>query len=128
MVGGILKPRRWGRKKNENKKKKYRGSPTTVLWSGQGTLAYKYYESDAEIVVKWVMEGGHGDTVCGMILADIDALRMASDVLIVACTPRKANQVAHGLAKQALKNCGDFFWIEEFPLCVARAIQDDMPV
>ncbi|KAK0596327.1 hypothetical protein LWI29_014684 [Acer saccharum] len=47
-----------------------------------------------------------------MILADIDALRMASDGLNVAFTPKIANQVRV-----------DFFWMKEFPLCIARAVQ-----
>ncbi|KAI9153091.1 hypothetical protein LWI28_005808 [Acer negundo] len=35
--------------------------------------------------------------------------RMAAGGLMIAYTPRKANMVTHGLAKQVLKNCGDFF-------------------
>ncbi|TXG52728.1 hypothetical protein EZV62_021897 [Acer yangbiense] len=79
------------------------------------------------VVVKWVVDGTHLDSADGAILVDIAGLREACGGLIVAFSLRHTNMVAHVLAKQALKNSDDFFWLEEFPRCVALVIQADMP-
>ncbi|KAK0600006.1 hypothetical protein LWI29_010661 [Acer saccharum] len=55
--------------------------------------------SEAQVVVNWIVKGGHQDAECGMVLANIDTLRLEVGGLDVAFTPRKANQVAHILAK-----------------------------
>ncbi|KAK0593300.1 hypothetical protein LWI29_034527 [Acer saccharum] len=85
-------------------------------------------ESDAEVVVKWILNGSHLDSAVDAILEDIAVLRKECGDLKVVFTPRRANLVAHVLARQALKNVDDFFWLEEFPYCVASAVQADMPV
>ncbi|KAK1572375.1 hypothetical protein Q3G72_031792 [Acer saccharum] len=82
----------------------------------------------AAVVVKWIVDGSHLDSAFGAILEDIAVLRSLCGDMCVQFAPRKANQVAHALAKQALKNVDDFFWLEEFPLCAAHAVQADMPV
>ncbi|KAK0573812.1 hypothetical protein LWI29_013953 [Acer saccharum] len=84
-------------------------------------------ESDVAVVVNWILEGSHLNSVVGPLLEDIAGLRNLCGGLCVQFAPRSANKVAHVLAKQALKNVEDFFWLEEFPLCAAHVIQADMP-
>ncbi|KAK3189610.1 hypothetical protein Dsin_029171 [Dipteronia sinensis] len=84
-------------------------------------------ESDAAIVVKWINKDGHRDSISGNILAEISALVSGLHVNPVSHIPRLANNVTHGLAKFALMVVEDRFWMEEFPPCVRRAVQLDMP-
>ncbi|KAK3211757.1 hypothetical protein Dsin_016463 [Dipteronia sinensis] len=84
-------------------------------------------ESDAAAVVKWINENSHRDSISGNILAEISALVSSLHVISVSHIPRLANNVAHGLAKSALMVVEDRFWMEEFPPCVRRAVQLDMP-
>ncbi|KAK3211234.1 hypothetical protein Dsin_015940 [Dipteronia sinensis] len=87
-----------------------------------------YVESDAEVVVRWINESSHLDSMCGAILAEII---LSSSEMIGLCfnyVPRQANQVAHLLAKNALLLTANRFWMEEYPCCVTRMVQADMPV
>ncbi|TXG66806.1 hypothetical protein EZV62_008081 [Acer yangbiense] len=49
---------------------------------------------------------------------------LESDVAVVSVShvPRLANNVAHGLAKYALKVVDDLFWIEDYPPCVRKVV------
>ncbi|KAK3206766.1 hypothetical protein Dsin_020812 [Dipteronia sinensis] len=84
-------------------------------------------ESDAAVVVKWINEDSHWDSISGNILVEISALVSGLHVISVSHIPRLANNVAHGLAKSALMVVEDRFWMEEFPPCGRRAVQLDMP-
>ncbi|KAK3221527.1 hypothetical protein Dsin_008552 [Dipteronia sinensis] len=70
-------------------------------------------ESDAEVVIKWIVEGSHLDSAGGVILSDISYLIEEIGGLSIGFAPRQANRVAHVLAKQALCAFNDFFWMED---------------
>lgn len=82
-----------------------------ILFSWDCGLFPCVLEYDAAMVVKWIVDGSHLDSAYGAILADIAGLRKDCGDLSVDFTPRKANQVAHVLAKHALKNFDDFFLV-----------------
>ncbi|TXG63243.1 hypothetical protein EZV62_010237 [Acer yangbiense] len=83
----------------------YRG----LIFSRDCGLALCCLESDAAVVVKRISEGSHLDSVSGLILAEISTLITNLNVISVSHVPRLANNVAHGLAKFALKVDEDLF-------------------
>ncbi|KAK1588267.1 hypothetical protein Q3G72_021472 [Acer saccharum] len=93
-----------------------------ILFSRDCRLFPCVLESDTAMVVKWIVDGSHLNSAVGAILDDITGLRKDCGDMSVVFTPRKASQVIHVLAKQALKNVEDFFWLEEFPICAAHDI------
>ncbi|KAK3199723.1 hypothetical protein Dsin_023138 [Dipteronia sinensis] len=109
-----------------------RGGGTTqnsrgIQFSKDCGLCPCYVESDAEVVVRWINEGSHLDSMCGTILADIHLMSSKMSGMCFMFAPRQANQVAHFLAKHALRCIDDRFWMEEFPSCVTIVVQLDMP-
>ncbi|KAK2638423.1 hypothetical protein Ddye_026218 [Dipteronia dyeriana] len=85
-------------------------------------------ESDAEVVVRWINDGSHLDSMCGAILADISLISSEMIGMSFNYVPRQANRVAHMLDQNALLLTDDRFWMEEYPCCVTKVVQADMPV
>ena len=102
----------------------YRG----LIFSRDCSLHPCVLESDAAVVVKWINENSHRDSVGGNILVEISSLIISLQVLSVNHIPRLANNVAHGQAKYALTIDEDRYWMEDFPSCVRRAVQLDCPI
>ncbi|KAK2659222.1 hypothetical protein Ddye_005755 [Dipteronia dyeriana] len=78
-------------------------------------------------VVLWIKDGSHNDSVCGVILDEIEVLADNLGNIPIKHIPKKANLVAHDLAKYAPKVFEDNFWLEEFPR-VRRFMVADMPI
>ncbi|KAK2647403.1 hypothetical protein Ddye_014892 [Dipteronia dyeriana] len=57
---------------------------------------------DAAVVVKWIKESTHLDSPCGLVLSEISDLTSGMGDVPICYAPTLANQVAHGLAKNAL--------------------------
>ena len=85
-------------------------------------------ESDVAVVVKWVNDHSHSDSVGGNILGEISSLIINLQILVVSHIPRLANFVAHGLARYALTVDEDRYWMGDFPPCVRRSVQLDCPI
>jgi ribonuclease HI len=99
-----------------------------LVFSRECGLAPCVLESDAAVAVRWVTEGSHLESANGLILSEIASLVSSLSVISVSHVPRVANTVAYGLAKFALTNDDDLFWMEDFPPCVRREVQLDRPV
>ncbi|KAK2661952.1 hypothetical protein Ddye_000526 [Dipteronia dyeriana] len=78
-------------------------------------------------VVKWINNGLHYDSEVGLILMDIKTLTDSQKKMMFRQIATSANKSAFGLAKFSLNNLEDSFLDEEFPYCVSRCIQADMP-
>ncbi|KAK3211950.1 hypothetical protein Dsin_016656 [Dipteronia sinensis] len=85
-------------------------------------------ESDAAVVVKWIKEGSHLDSLSGLILVEILGLLSSMGDVPINFVPRLANQAAHCLAKYALTCSVDKFWMEDFPPSVGRMVEADTPM
>ncbi|KAK3222031.1 hypothetical protein Dsin_009056 [Dipteronia sinensis] len=93
-----------------------------IQFSKDCGLSPCYVKSDAEVVVRWINESSHLDSLCGAILADIILISSEMIGLCFNYIPRQANQVAQLLAKNALLLTDDRFWMEEYPCCVTRMV------
>ena len=102
----------------------YRG----LIFSRDCSLQLCVLESDAAVVVKWINENTHWDSVGGNILGEISSLIINLQILEVNHVPRLANFVAHGLARYALTIDDHRYWMEDFPPCVRRVVQLDSPI
>ena len=78
-------------------------------------------ESDAAVVVKWINGGEYLCSDIGSIIVDIRNLLSHLCCASVAFVPRKANQVAHFLAKHAFHCVEDMFWLEDFLLGIIHS-------
>ncbi|KAK3182991.1 hypothetical protein Dsin_030277 [Dipteronia sinensis] len=86
------------------------------------------FESDAEVVIRWINDRSHLESVCGVILSDTNSLIAEMVGVCFGYVPRQGNRVAHFLAKNALLLTKDMFWMEEYLYGVAKAVQMDMHV
>ncbi|KAK3229198.1 hypothetical protein Dsin_001079 [Dipteronia sinensis] len=86
------------------------------------------FESNVEVVIMQINDRSHLESVCGVILSDINSLTAEIVGVCFGYVPRQGNQVAHLLAKNALLLTKNRFWMEEYPCCVAKTVQVDMPV
>ncbi|KAK3182792.1 hypothetical protein Dsin_030078 [Dipteronia sinensis] len=84
-------------------------------------------ESDAAVVVDWINEAKVFESEVGTIIDDIRFLMQRLNTCNVKFVFRKANYVAHFLAKLALSICEDQVWLEEYPSCVRKYLLDDFP-
>ncbi|KAK0576535.1 hypothetical protein LWI29_019192 [Acer saccharum] len=85
-------------------------------------------ESDALHVVNMVKAEFPVSADLGLLIWDIkDCISSISGVTI-SYVPRVVNVVAHKLSKFGLSVANDCFWMESFPPCVERSIEDDFPV
>ncbi|KAK2637819.1 hypothetical protein Ddye_025614 [Dipteronia dyeriana] len=78
--------------------------------------------TDVEVVAKWIVKSTKLDSDVGLVIAYILLLLNNMRCRSVSYVPRKANQVAHLLAKMTLSNSEDYFWMEECPSCVCRTV------
>ncbi|KAK3190167.1 hypothetical protein Dsin_029728 [Dipteronia sinensis] len=84
-------------------------------------------ESDALGVVQMINSATKVSADIGLIIEDIrDRLQDMSGSRVVFAY-RNANVVAHNLSKMALTIVEDLFWMESYPPCVERFVQDDCP-
>ena len=58
----------------------------------------------------------------GVVVNDILLFLSQYNFVSINFVPRLANNVAHDLAKLALSYMGEFFWLEECPLCVESLV------
>ncbi|KAK2646949.1 hypothetical protein Ddye_022144 [Dipteronia dyeriana] len=98
-----------------------------IIFSGDCGLTPCSFELDKACIVNWIKNGGHRDSVNGIILHDIDSLVNNLGEVDFCHTDRSANRVAKGLAIFALKSTDDTFWMEDFPCCVKKMLEADMP-
>ncbi|KAK3184756.1 hypothetical protein Dsin_032042 [Dipteronia sinensis] len=83
------------------------------------------FESDTKVVIDWINNGSKAGANVELIIVDILALLKSLGCVSVCYTPRQANQVAHYLAKNALSNDEDCYWLEEYPPCVSHFVMVD---
>jgi ribonuclease HI len=86
-----------------------------LIFSRDCGLAPCMLETDAAVVVKWINDGSHLDSPCGNVLAEISSLISSLNIIYVSFVPRLANNVAHGLAKNALKVVKNFLLVGGLP-------------
>ncbi|KAK3212629.1 hypothetical protein Dsin_017335 [Dipteronia sinensis] len=98
-----------------------------IMFSNDCGLFPCVLESDAE-VVNWIKKGSHLASASGVILSDISNLSAERNGLSMNFVPRQANQVAHSLARKALRSITYIFWMEEVPVYATNLVQADMPV
>ncbi|KAK0595025.1 hypothetical protein LWI29_002683 [Acer saccharum] len=79
-------------------------------------------DSDAEIVVAWINRAVPLCSDIGIVLMDIQNLLQLNFCLSVNFVPRKANRVAHVLAKNGLSCVEDMFWLEDSPPSIGSLI------
>ena len=82
-------------------------------------------DSDAEVVVGWITSQVCLCSDVGSIISDICVLLKYMHCNSVNFDPRKANQIAHVLAKNGLSCVEDMFWLEDFPPCVSTFVVAD---
>ncbi|KAK0583366.1 hypothetical protein LWI29_036220 [Acer saccharum] len=82
-------------------------------------------DSDAEVVVRWINSGKLLNSEIGVIIMDIQNLLLQARCVLINFSPRKANQIAHVLAKNGLSCVEDMFWLEEFPPCVGYLVSTE---
>ncbi|KAK3225380.1 hypothetical protein Dsin_005242 [Dipteronia sinensis] len=63
----------------------------------------------------------------GILLCDISDLLCSVPIVVVSFVSRKANMVAHTLAKMGLTSSDDQFWLENYPPDVESCVLADMP-
>ncbi|KAK3204419.1 hypothetical protein Dsin_018465 [Dipteronia sinensis] len=82
-------------------------------------------ESNALNVVNLVNSSINVCSDIGLVVRDIKDCIRNGMVDSIFFSPRKANVVAHRLAKHALLLAEDQFWMESYPPCVERVVQTD---
>ncbi|KAK3198222.1 hypothetical protein Dsin_021637 [Dipteronia sinensis] len=81
-------------------------------------------ETDALGVVNLVKAGCSFSNDIGLVINDILAHLREAPGVSLNFVPRKANYVAHSLAKLALESSELRFWMEECPPCVERYVRN----
>ncbi|KAK2664550.1 hypothetical protein Ddye_003124 [Dipteronia dyeriana] len=90
-------------------------------------LAPCVFEIDDALAVKWITDGQLNLSENGVLLDDINSLVSNLSNVVFTHTTKKANSVAWGLAKHALKIAEDAYWMEEFPTCIGDIVLADKP-
>ena len=85
-------------------------------------------KSDAEVIVGWINCKNYLCSEIGVVIDDIHLLLEQVRCVSVNFVPRKANQVAHVLAKNGFSFIEDTVWLEEFPPCVSSLVSVDRRV
>ena len=83
-------------------------------------------ESDSLLVVKSIQDTAESTCHIGNIIEDVKLLSKTMKSCEFHHTKREANQVAHTLARNAIKVDSELVWIEEIPQCVSDVIQIDV--
>ncbi|XP_040992644.1 uncharacterized protein LOC121239461 [Juglans microcarpa x Juglans regia] len=81
------------------------------------------FEGDAQVVIKGINEDNEDFLDYGMVIVDAKKLIKLIKDWKVQYTHRSTNEVAHILAKNALKLDSEQIWIEEFPNCIAQVLE-----
>ncbi|TXG47194.1 hypothetical protein EZV62_026488 [Acer yangbiense] len=84
-------------------------------------------ESDALTVVQDICRNESLSSDVGLVIDDILFFCRDFNFFSFRHVPRLANKVAHGLAKLALSNLGEFVWSGDCPLCVENLVMGDFP-
>ena len=82
-------------------------------------------ESDSLSVVKTIQDTAESTCHIGNIIEDVKLLSKTMKSCEFHHAKREANQVAHTLARNAIKVVLELVWIEEIPRCVSDVIQLD---
>ncbi|XP_059429714.1 uncharacterized protein LOC132163437 isoform X3 [Corylus avellana] len=85
-------------------------------------LHYVVLEGDSLIVVQDILASAWNWCAHGQIVADIRVVLNSRRSWMVMHTKRDANQAAHGLAKQVVRNQMDCVWIEEISSCISNIV------
>ncbi|KAK3229333.1 hypothetical protein Dsin_001214 [Dipteronia sinensis] len=111
---------------NEPVQRRNRVGVEVAIWKStdSGFLSV-VIESDAAVVVKWINEESIQRSDAGLVLEENLTLIRSLGRVVVQFLPRKANQVAHFLAKNAPSSVEDNYWLEEFPPCVRSFVLAD---
>ncbi|KAK3205088.1 hypothetical protein Dsin_019134 [Dipteronia sinensis] len=84
-------------------------------------------ESDAKVVVGWINDSKHYSSEVGLVMDAIRQILRYNVSCSIKFVSRKANVVAHTLAKLALSCEEDYVWLEDFLLCIRRHLPEDAP-
>ncbi|KAK3192992.1 hypothetical protein Dsin_024302 [Dipteronia sinensis] len=84
-------------------------------------------ESDEATVVKWINDEDIRNSDCGIILSDISTMISNLHGVTVRHVRKRFNKAAHAQAKNALGISEDAFWMEEYPDCISKEVEADMP-
>ncbi|KAK3211835.1 hypothetical protein Dsin_016541 [Dipteronia sinensis] len=82
-------------------------------------------ESDAAILVGWITDSANYESEVGLVIEAIRLLMQGLSSCNLKFVSRKAIYVVHNLAKLALCNHEDQFWLENYPSCVRKYLPDD---
>ncbi|KAK3222292.1 hypothetical protein Dsin_009317 [Dipteronia sinensis] len=99
----------------------------SVQFSVDCSLAPCVFEMDEAMVVKWITDNRCNFSKNGVILEDIKSLSSDLRDVNFVYTSKKANGVAHSLAKHALQITEDTFWMEDVPACISVLVVVDKP-
>ncbi|KAK1586457.1 hypothetical protein Q3G72_002787 [Acer saccharum] len=91
-----------------------------------GFLIFVLEVDDAE-VIDWINSGSHLDSEFGAILQEITILTEGPDGQLFRYTTKTSNKAAQGLSNYALGITEDMYWLEEFPICIARVFESEKP-
>ncbi|KAK3211391.1 hypothetical protein Dsin_016097 [Dipteronia sinensis] len=84
-------------------------------------------ESDEASVVKWINDGDMGNSVCDTLLSDISSTISNLNGVTFGYVHKRFNKVAQALAKNALGISENAYWMENYPGCISKEIDADMP-
>ncbi|KAK2643243.1 hypothetical protein Ddye_025006 [Dipteronia dyeriana] len=84
-------------------------------------------ESDHHNLVRKVVDMDPTDVDIGLVVNDILFYILNRTASLVSYVSRKANKVAHSLAKMALAITEDRFWLEEVPPSMELIVLEDVP-
>ncbi|KAK2654943.1 hypothetical protein Ddye_007995 [Dipteronia dyeriana] len=79
-------------------------------------------ESDTEVVVGWINNVSPLCSEIGVVIMDIQNLLKLDIYISINFVSRKANHIAHVLAKKGFSCVEDMFWLEEFPPCASSLV------
>ncbi|KAK0603449.1 hypothetical protein LWI29_005086 [Acer saccharum] len=96
------------------------------FWVDCGFLIFVLEVDDAK-VIDWINSGSHLDSEFGAILQEITILTEGPDGQLFRYTTKTSNKTAQGLSNYALGITEDMYWLEEFPICIARVIESEKP-
>ncbi|KAK3211144.1 hypothetical protein Dsin_015850 [Dipteronia sinensis] len=85
-------------------------------------------ETDEANVVKWLQNDCYLDSDFGLIISEIMYLRDKIGGVAFSCNRQVANNVADKLALYTLRNRNDSYWMADYPLCLRKDLEADMPV
>ncbi|KAK3189428.1 hypothetical protein Dsin_028989 [Dipteronia sinensis] len=85
------------------------------------------FETDNASLVKWITEKDKWNSDGGTILYDISNLNSTLKRMTFCHVQKRHNKAAIELAKYAWGISEDVYWMEDFPGCIRKDIEADMP-